>query len=138
MTNVVHIQDGAIVNKITVRNAFAGLQDGRYLMELKKSNKRSLNQNAFYHGVVVPLVKDGLRDAGYNDVRTNEDAHEVIKYLFLKKKLANGTGGFIELLGSTATLSTVEFMDLISSIQQWALEYMNIDIPSPNEQLQLL
>lgn len=138
MTNVVHIQDGAIVNKSVVRCAFAGLSNGRYLMELKKSNKRSLNQNAYYHGIVVPMVKDGLKDAGYNDVRTNEDAHEVIKYLFLKKKIANAHGEFVELIGSTARLSTTEFMDLIASVQAWASEYLSIEIPDPNTQLQLL
>jgi len=118
MTNVVHIQHGAIVNRSTVRNAFADLKDGRYLMELKKSNTRSLNQNAYYHGIVVPLVKDGLRTAGYNDVRTNEDAHEVLKYLFLKKKIPNQHAEFVELIGSTATLTTVEFMEYINSLIQ--------------------
>ena len=135
MTSIVHIQHGAIVNRSTVRNAFADLKDGRYLMELKKSNTRSLNQNAYYHGIVVPLVKDGLRTAGYNDVRTNEDAHEVLKYLFLKKKIPNQHAEFVELIGSTASLTTVEFMEYIAAIQQWATEYLNITIPDPNQQL---
>lgn len=137
MDHIIHISAGAITNKSVLKKAFTGLKDGRYLVSIKKKNNRSLSQNAFYHGCVVPLVLDGLKDAGY-DVRTNEDAHEVIKYLFLKKKIANEHGEFIELCGSTATLSTVEFMELIQSVQQWAAEYLNIQIPNPNEQLTIL
>ena len=138
MEHIIHITDGEITNKSVIRNAFKSLTSGRYLVKITKSNKRSLNQNAYYHGVVVPLVMTGLKDVGYSDIKSNEDAHEVLKYLFLKKKIGNvDTGEVIELLGSTAKLTTTEFMTFISDVQQWAAEFLNIQIPDPNEQIEL-
>ena len=33
------------------------LKDGEYILTLeKKTKKRSLSQNAYYHGVVIPIV----------------------------------------------------------------------------------
>lgn len=89
----IHIKDEKISNPQVIRKAFKELQDGRYLVKIDKANKRSLPQNAYYHGVIVPLVKNGLKDIGYNEVRTNEDAHECLKYLFLKKQIPNENTG---------------------------------------------
>lgn len=134
----IHIDAGQVTNKQVLENILRKLTSGRYLVKIKKHNKRTLNQNAYYHGIVVPLVKDGLIDIGYNEIKTNEDAHEVIKYLFLKKTIPNEhTGEAIELLGSTKELSTTEFILFIQEIQQWAAEFLNIQIPDPNEQLQV-
>lgn len=136
--SIIHIVNGEITNKITLRQAFNRLKDGRYIVKIDNFNKRSLNQNAYYHGVVVPLVKDGLNEMGYKEIRTNEDAHEVLKSMFLKKQIPNEHGEFIELNGSTAKLTTVEFMEFKEDIQQWAAEYLGINIPDPNEQLSFI
>lgn len=84
------------------------------------------------------MVKDGLREIGYNEVRTNDDAHEVLKHLFLKKNYANeSTGEVITVPGSTANLKTYEFNQFLEDIWQWAATYLNIQIPQPNEQTQM-
>jgi RNA-binding protein YhbY len=132
---ILHITNGAITNPKVVREKFT-LQDGKYLVSIKSIKKRSLQQNAYYHGVVVPMVKEGLREAGYNEVRTNEDAHEILKHLFLKKKITSEKSGEeITIAGSTAKLKTVEFNQFLEDIWQWAATYLNISIPQPNEQL---
>lgn len=139
MEIIFHIQDGSITNKKTVSQAFTNLDNGRYVLKIIKSNKRSLNQNAYYHGVVVPMVLDGLNDIGYNEVKDVNQVHEMLKYLFLKRSLPNiNDGEAIQWIGSTADLTTTDFMAYIADIQQWATEYLNIYIPDPNEQIKLI
>lgn len=113
------------------------IADGRYYVTIKKKNNRSNQQNKYWWGGVLPLVKKGLVDAGYNEVKTNEDAHEVLKALFLKKHISNADGLALEISGSTTELSTIEFNELIANVQQWAAEFLNIVIPSPNEQVEI-
>jgi len=134
----IYIKDDKITNPQVIRKAFTDLSDGRYIIKIDKANKRSLPQNAYYHGVIIPLVLEGLKDIGYNEIRSHEDAHEVLKYLFLKKQIPNeNTGEVVEILGSTAKLTTTEFNLFIDQVIQWAAEYLNVQIPLPNEQLQL-
>jgi len=111
------------------------IADGRYYVSIKKKNNRSNQQNKFYWGALLPLVKKGLQDAGYNEVKTNDDAHEVLKALFLKKHISNSDGVALEMSGSTTELSTIEFNELIGTIQQWAAEFLNVIIPDPGQQL---
>jgi len=100
----------------------------------KKTRKRSLNQNNFYWGVVVPLVREGLFDVGYRF--TIEETHDHLKREFLKKEKVNyQTGEILQTTGSTQELTTSEFMDFIAEIQQWSVEYLNTEIPDPGEQL---
>lgn len=131
-----HIKDGQITNPRVVRRYFDELVDGSYKCKIDKGRKRSLMQNAYYHGVVVPLVREGLVNNGFREVKTNEDAHEVMKALFLKRKIKNEeSGDIIEINGSTQKLTTVEFMTYLEEIAQWAASYLGITIPQPNEQL---
>lgn len=133
-----YIKGGDITNKAAVKKCFSQLDDGSYLLKIQSKKKRSLLQNQYYWGCVVPMVKDGLRDAGYNEVKTNEDAHEIIKHLFLKRKLTSEKNGDeIVIPGSTAKLTTIEFNTLIDEVIQWASEYLGISIPLPNEPLMM-
>jgi hypothetical protein len=134
----IHITHNQITNKQVIRKAFEELKDGRYLVSIESGKNRTNPQNRYYWGCCLTLVKEGLQDIGYREVRTNEDAHEVLKYLFLKKLIPNEeTGEVIEILGTTTKLSTTEFNEYIERIIQWASEYLNIQIPLPNEQLEM-
>jgi RNA-binding protein YhbY len=128
-----YIANGQITNKATVANQFK-LADGSYLVTIKSKKNRSIPQNRFWWGCLIPLVKQGLNDAGYDEVKTNEDAHEVIKALFLKKMIANQHGEALEMAGSTTELTTIEFNGLIEDVQRWAADFLGVDIPNPNEQ----
>lgn len=104
----------------------------------KQGRKRSLLQNNYYWGVVIPLVRDGLIHNGYNEVKTADDAHEVCRAMFLKKEIVSeDTGDIIISIRSSTSLSTTEAMGYYAAIQQWAAEFLNIQIPDPNEQLQI-
>lgn len=135
---ILHIQNGELKNQSSFRKSIAGL-NGKYLQKITKANQRSLAQNAYYWKIIVPLVFDGLRNMGFDEVRYMDDAHEVLKSLFLKSQIVNHDTGelLVEKVGSTTKLSTVLFMDYIDSIIKWAAEYLNIQIPFPNEQMQI-
>lgn len=138
MTEIIlHIKDHAPSNPKTLDALFYSLSDGRYIVRIKNTKHRSLPQNAYYHGVIVPMVKDGLIFMGFNEVKTNEDAHEVMKHLFLKEKIkSEQTGDEIIIPGSTAKLTTLEFETYLEEIRQWAASYLGIAIGLPNEQLE--
>jgi len=100
----------------------------------KKRRTRSLSQNSYYHAVVVKMVREGLIDVGYKV--SIEQTHDLLKKTYLQKDIVNEKSG--EILSSTKStteLSTSEFMDFIAEIQQWATEYLSIEIPDPGTQM---
>lgn len=132
-TFTIRKQDGRWQNVKAWNEYLNSLPDGRYIAgELKLYKARSLPQNAFYWAVVVPMVYQGLRDAGFN-LRHNDDAHEVLKTLFLKVQ-DEKAGIKIERIKSTTELTTTEFMEFLEAIAVWAYDYLNIVIPNPGEQ----
>lgn len=137
---IVHIDGGRIVNRTAAARVFMLLKNGVYLLTLKSIKKRSLPQNAYYHGCVVPLVLQGLKDVGYDEVQTHEDVHEILKYLFLKRSIVHKATGEViaEISGSTAELQTHEFNDYLEKIWKWSAEYLGVHIPAPNEPLAIM
>lgn len=99
-------------------------------------SKRSDQQNRYYWGGVVPIVCMGLNDIGY---RINEaDTHEYLKATFLKDSIVNErTGELLPMIGSTRKLTTIGFMEYIQDIQRWAAEFLGVEIPDPNEQVEI-
>lgn len=131
-----HIRDKKITNPTVVRKYFSMLKDGCYQITIRVRRKRSLPQNSYFHGVMLPLVFDGLRDAGFDEVMDHEDAKLIIKNLFLKVNIVSKeTGLVVEHIRKTSSLSTTEFNELIDQVIKWAAEYLMIQIPYPNEDL---
>lgn len=131
-TIFIHILSGSITNKQVIREAFKGLGDGCWKVEIHNAKKRSLSQNKYLHGVLIPMVFDGLRNAGFNEVRDHEDAKMVIKELFLKKKIVNEvTGDVLPVTRDTRSLTTAEMNVFIEEVIQWAQQYLNVSIPYP-------
>ena len=124
------IKQGAFTNVIP-------LDDGRYFVTIKKKNNRSLPQNAYYHGCIVPEIKRGMYEIGYDEISTNQ-VHELLKAKFLQKEIINKHDGEVILVpGSTATLTTIEFNEFIEKCQKFAAEYLGIVIADPNTQVSL-
>lgn len=102
----------------------------------RKRRKRSLSQNAYFHGVVVPICKDGLNDVGYQF--TLEQTKTKLKEMFAQSEMVNETTGeYLSFTKDTSDMSTGEMLDFIASIQQWATEFLGVYIPDPNKQLNL-
>lgn len=123
-----------VSNSMLIEKAFSELSEGPWELKFIKRNKRSLNQNAFFHAILPDLQK-GLYEAGFHDVKTPEDAKIVVKYLFLKKKIVNeNTGDEIITVRNTSDLTKEEMRIFIDEVIRWAAEYLGITIYSPNEQ----
>lgn len=113
------------------------LADKEVTIEVKrKTRKRSNSQNAYYHACIIPILRAAFKDIGHN--LSNEEVHLFLKTKFLKQTIANENGEYLgEKIGSTADLTTTQFMEYILQIQQFAAESLNVQIPSPNEQVQI-
>ncbi len=132
-----HISKGHVTNIEPVKKFFEELADGSYNVTFKPRKLRTLGQNAYYHAIMVPMVKQGLRDAGYDEIKSNADAHEVLKSLFLKKDIVSKQSGDIvtTVPGSTTDLTTVEFKEFMERVAQWSAEFLGVYIPPPGMQM---
>lgn len=106
-----------------------------YTIEKKKS-KRTNPQNAYYHAVVVPFLRDCLVDLGHQ--MTLESTHEFIKAEFNFKEIVNeNTGEVKRVPQSTATLSKSEFSDMIDRANLFVSEWCNCSIPEAGQQTEI-
>ncbi len=102
----------------------------------KKKRKRSLDQNAFLHGVVIPMCREGFLDVGYN--YTLEETKTDLKRMFaVFEKINETTGEIREYIKDTSDMTTTEMMDFVAHIQQWAAEFLGIIIPDPGQQTEI-
>jgi len=96
---------------------------------IKKHRKdRTNDQNAYYWGVVIPILSD------YFGHDNPEDMHAELKELFnpVESKVAPGT----KIGGTTTKMSTEEFMasetSYVERICRWAASEYQIYIPPPD------
>lgn len=130
------IREGELVHKSTIKKTFEGLKDGHYELSITKRNKRSLQQSRYYFGVCVKMVREGLKDMG-NDVSIQK-THEWLNAKFNYLELINEQTGEIERIPkSTTDLNKEDFSKYISDIQQFAVEFLNIIIPDPGQQMMI-
>lgn len=132
---IINISNRKIINMNDLKQFFNKMKDGKHLLISKDYRKRSLSQNAYYWAVMVPLIRRGLYDAGYDEVRTDEDAHKVIKHIHLKKRIVSKqTGDVIDIAGSTTKLTIPEFNEFIEAVCKWSAEFLGVSIPSPHQE----
>lgn len=121
-----------------VKMRLQGLPAGDYTVEFKKGHKRSLPQNSYLHGVLIPCFREALNGVGYDEVRTDEQAKEIIKQMFLKVQVTNEeTGEVLEYVKNTSELTKFETSELYEAVWKFSAEHLNYIIPSPQEQLSL-
>lgn len=108
---------------------------GDYVITITHDRKtRSNQQNAYLWGIVYPAVLFGLQDAGW-EITDEEQVHEYCKQAFAAREVINkDTGEVLSLPNSTARMQTAEFNVYVDKIKAFALEYLNITIPEPNEE----
>lgn len=94
--------------------------------------KRSINQNSFYFGVIVPLVRQKLNEAG-NDI-TDKGTHKLIKQEVWRhfKSITLPDGSKREILDTSTNLTTTQWEENIEKTRAWAAEW-DIFLPLPNE-----
>lgn len=86
-----------------------------------KTKPRSLEQNAYYWGVVLPLIG---QTTGY----LPEEVHEALKWKFLRQQ-----GAKLDRIISTTALDTIDFEQYLEKVRLWAAQELQIVIPLPNE-----
>lgn len=95
-------------------------------VEVRKYRRsRTIQQNKFYFGVVLPILAD---HTGYSA----DEMHDALKLKFLLDRERNDE---LPTVKSTTSLTTQEFIEYIEAIRLLAAE-MGVYIPEPNEQLQ--
>lgn len=105
---------------------------GKYEIAFKKvRDNRSLSQNNYYWGVVLPYALEAVNNEG-NEWNL-DDLHDFFKSEFLKDfkviiidNLARQT----KTVKSTSELNTKEFTDYIDRIVRWCAEQFGAEIPS--------
>lgn len=116
-----------------IRRALVALNGCLVKITIKKQVKgRSLSQNAYYWGVVIPAVVTILEEYG-NDA-DSEMAHEVCKRLFMPRegmKHIKGKKSIMD-MRSTRWLGTKGMEDYMEKIRAWAATEGQ-QIPLPNE-----
>lgn len=127
-------------NLNTILEAVKSFEGRECLITIEKlSKKRSNNQNRYYHGVVIPIVQQGLKEAT-GEFRSSENIHYKILLPLLapEKEIVNiNTGECISEKLTSSEMTTTQFCEYIIEIQKWASEFLGVDIPSPNEEMML-
>jgi hypothetical protein len=133
------VKNGTLTrNTNLIKDAIATFEGKQIVIKIEKAKKkRSTQQNRFYHGIIIPIVQNCLKEAGH--IMTNESTHDLIKLKFLKEALFvnEETGEVIERIKSTTELSTSQFMELLAEINNFTFEYFGVSLPSPNDDLTL-
>lgn len=117
------------------------------LIQTKQAN-RSLNQNAYYWGVVIPSIQAAIHDLGerltLNETEdwlidfltsTNKDfVHLFLKNKFIDKiKVDAETGEILTTKISTANMTKEEFSLYLDRVIQFANQTLEIYIPEANQ-----
>ena len=92
---------------------------------------RSVNQNAYYWGVVLKILCRGQKGEGGLGYR-EEEMHEILRGKFLREAVRIGDD-LIHYAKSTASLNTTEFEEYLTEIREWASVELTCCIPLPNE-----
>lgn len=125
---------GGVLSTLGLVIANLKLFEGRSVRVVLTENKRgrSTSQNAYYYGVVVPLVVNMFREAG--ELASPEYVHRYLKGQVggMKKPVSNpdGTKGWD--VDTSTKLTTAEWEDWMTAIRAWAAQF-GLSIPMPNE-----
>ena len=125
---IANIKDGLITKRFqeSIDRYLLAIKDGPARITIEKYRpKRTDPQNRYYWSVVVGTV---AQHCGYTD----DEAHEALKWLFLRKRSEDGKPATVR---STAKLNTQEFEEYLESIKRWAATELQIYIPDPNEEV---
>jgi hypothetical protein len=117
--------------KALILNTIRGLK-GFHRIEIRRYRRRRTDrQNRYYWPCFVQPFADFLRAQG--EAVTNDEAHELLKYKFLRQSICNrATGELLERVRSTTDLDTQEFNAYLEQCAQWLAEQFGIVVPEPD------
>jgi len=102
-----------------------------------KKITRSLRMNRYLWGIVYPPAVIEFNNQNTFDKIMNKDkVHSYFKGLFIGyEELVHPHEGATSIEESTTELNNQEFITYFESIIAWCAEWLNIQIPYPNEEL---
>jgi len=103
----------------------------------KRTNKRSINQNSYYWGVIIPIIQNCIK-VEWGEVMGTESVHEFLKHNCNYRKVVNeDTGEVLKVVKSTTENSTVQQETFHDSCRALAKNFFNTVIPLPNQDLKI-
>jgi len=115
-----------------------GKFEGQYV-EISISSvkrERSLSQNSYYWGVVLPMITEEVagKEQGRVDEEIVQQVHEEMKIRFLSFEVESLVDkSKLTFTKATKELSTSEFESYLEQIRRFAKNELGINIPLPNE-----
>ncbi len=101
--------------------------------------RTSLPQMRYYRGVCIRLLAITMRELGINGPHggpiTDEQVHQMCAQRWLVETILINpdTGECMDIVPSTATVSTARMTEYIEAIRAWAKETFDLDIPDPQQ-----
>lgn len=104
----------------------------------KVYSHRTIQENKYFHGVVIPI----LADYWWYDIRIKEEMEAVkdilyAEHLTSKVRLSRDRRRKFTVTRRSSDLNTKEFEKFMQDIRDWAKLKFNVTIPEPNEQKQI-
>ena len=141
------IKNGALTpdQEVEYANELSKLEGKTVTVYIVPNEVRTSKQNNYYWGTLIYLIHQDLVAKGWraNDIDTFEydgnltkrHVHMYMRYKFLQVDILNEQNAEITRTGiaSTSELTTKQFGEYIDSVRQWAIEYLDLNIPDPNE-----
>jgi len=127
-------------NRSLIKRAIANFENKTIKITIERSRKkRSNQQNAYYWGVMLQIVQKGLYDATGEARDLNSIHYQILLPLFApQREIVNKESGeVINEKMTSSEMTTTDFMEYIKEVQKWSAEFLNVDIPDPNEELTL-
>lgn len=114
-----HITNGPAFAK------YIGSLNGDVMVSVqKKRRRRTIKQNAWYNGVILPLISEKTGE-------TTEAVHEAMKMHFNVRIITIGRM-VIPIPGTTTTMTTTDFSEFIERVRAFAASELDLNIPDPN------
>lgn len=133
------VENGVVKTNRKALNEAIQQHDGKEITITiqRKRKTRSNLQNAFYWGCVIPIFQLAILEQ-WGERKSINEVHEFLKQnLHFTEKVNESTGEIIRLAKSTTVDSTVDFMVYLEEIGKFGKEWFNIDVPEPNEVLEI-
>jgi len=92
--------------------------------------KRSTDANAYYHGVVVRMIGEEIEGQYYD----HDETHELLKHDH-NAIISVSKGGKEVRKARSTIMPSDEFWAYVARCKAWALDFLGVYIPDPNEEI---
>ena len=133
------VHNGTLVNnKGKINNAIKHFEGKEVVLVIKLRRKfRSLKQNSYYFGVIIPLAVKAISDE-WGEVWSKSKTHEFFKNRFLFNERVNEqTAEIIQIPKSTTDNSTIEQEEYHLKCVEFLREWFNVEVPLPNDNIRI-